>query len=214
MKKLFVFVLVYFCSLVVLKADCEYKELREINNLASYIRSNYEYNESTGKFDITITNLTDKFYLIYENNDYQPSNGTVIISGLDEGSRISLGVVASLNTECYGETPRMVYVNIPYLNQYYRSNLCSGHEELNVCSSRFLDYKLSESTFLKLIEEHEEDPGNKKDEDIPKEEKPNFIDKTIEVVKDYSVPAIIVVVVSGITISIYSVIIRKIKHGL
>lgn len=215
MKKLFWICFMFFGFSLVLNAECEYKELRELNTLASYIQTNYEYNEETKKFDITVTNLTDKFYIFYENKRYEASSGTVIISGIDEGTRVSAEVVVSVNSECYNEKPRMLFVNIPYLNQYYKSNLCVGHESLNVCNSRFLDYKISENTFISLInEDNKTIEDNKKNDDKEKQEKPSIINKTVEIVKDYSIPVIIVVVVSGLTISFYSVIIRKIKHGL
>lgn len=190
-------------------------ELKELNSLASYIKTNYEYNEETKKFDITVTNLTDKFNVFYENKIYEPSSGVVIISGIDEGTRFSADVVVSVKSDCFNDKPRMLFANIPYLNQFYKSNLCIGHESLTVCSSRFLDYKISENNFLKLIKD-----DNKVNEDINEdevkveEEKPGIIDKTVEIVKNYSIPFVIVVVVSGLTISFYSVIIRKIKHGL
>ena len=216
MRKFIVVSFIFFFSMIVVDAECEYKELRELNTLASYIQSNYEYNESTRKFDITITNLTDKFYIFYEGNRYDPSSGTVIISGVEEGTRVSAEVIVSIASECFNEKPRMIYVNIPYINHYYKSNLCNGHTSLNVCNSRFLDYNLSESTFIKLIEQDKIDQDNNKkpSENKPYQEKPGFIEKTVEVVKDYSIPLIVVIVVSGITISIYSVVIRKIKHGL
>ena len=69
--------------------------------------------------------------------------------------------------------------------------------------------------FLSLInEDNKVNEDDKKDDDKIKVEKPSFVDKTFEIVKDYSIPFVIVVVVSGLTISFYSVIIRKIKHGL
>ena len=218
-NKFIVFMVLFFSSVIILKADCEYSELRELNNLASYIQSNYEYNEETKKFDITITNLTDKFFVSYENKNYDPSNGTVIISGVDEGTRVSADVVVSPESECYGEKPRMIFVNIPYLNPYYKSNLCNGHESLNVCNSRFFDYKISESTFISLIEEDTKNKVNndKNDDDVndvEDEEKPNIIDKAVDAVKEYYIPVILVIVSSGLTISFYGVIIRKIKHGL
>ena len=63
---------------------------------------------------------------------------------------------------------------------------------------------------LKVNNDKNDDDVN----DVEDEEKPNIIDKAVDAVKEYYIPVILVIVSSGLTISFYGVIIRKIKHGL
>ncbi len=195
-----------------LKAECSYKELRELNTFASYIESNYSYNEATDKFDLTFTNLSDKIYITGKIGEfYYPQNGEVIIRDLNLGTSYKYEAYATSQTNCSTELLRVITVNIPYKNYYYGSEACKGHENLNVCNSKFLDYEISENTFLSLINKKIETIKHQKDE--PDIIEVSLWDKVVDFVSKSYIKAILVIVSSIITISIYQVIIRKVKHG-
>ena len=213
MKKVLLIVLLLTSGISILKAECTYKELRELNTFASYIETSYNYNETTDKFDLTITNLSDKVYITGKIGEfYYPENGEVHISNLNLGTTYKYQAY-STNTECSTELLRVITVSIPYKNYYYKNSGCIGHETLNVCNSQFLDYEISWETFLNLLS----NDNNKKTED--KKDETKEVEKTLwDQAKDFIskiyIKIILVVVTSIITISIYQIVLRKVKHGL
>lgn len=214
MRKFLIVLSFFIFGINVYNAECSYKDLRELNTFAAYVESSYKYNEETGLFDLTITNLGNKAYITGENtigDFYYPVNGQVSITNLELGTTYRYTVGASANTNCVGEILRTLTVRIPYKNNYYGSEACVGHEDLNVCNSRFLDYELSLNTFMGLL--NKKTDSNKKEEENKQEEEKTLIDRVIDVVSSIYIKVIIVVVTSIILISIYEVIIRKIKHG-
>lgn len=212
MKKVLFITLLLMSSVITLKAECSYKELRELNTFASYIETSYNYNETTDKFDLTITNLSDKVYITGKIGEfYYPENGEVHISNLNLGTTYKYQAYSSTNTECSTELLRVITVSIPYKNYYYGSAACEGHEDLNVCNSKFLDYEISENTFLSLLNKKIETIDNKKDE--TKEVEKTLWEQAIEYISKIYIKVILVIVTSIITISIYQVILRKVKHG-
>jgi len=80
MKKIILSLVTFFCFSIIVEADCGYKEIKELNTLASYVESSYQFNESTGNFDLTIINLGDKIYIRSEDRYFYPTSGEVKIS--------------------------------------------------------------------------------------------------------------------------------------
>ena len=214
MKKIVLFLVIFLSGNLILNAECTLKREKELNILANYVNYIYEYNESTGKFDITFNNFLDGFTLAYDNKVYVPSGGSLVISNLDLGARFNADIVINMEG-CILGSVRNINIRLPFKNKYYNSSLCNGHEDLNVCSYRFLEYNLSETTFFGLLENDNKNNKDDKEEDIENPPiKDNLIDVAVNQVKKYYIPVIVLIVSSGIMISIYSVIIRKIKHGL
>ncbi len=215
MKKLLIVLSIFFFGICKYSAECSYKDLRELNTFAAYVETSYKYNEETGYFDLTITNLGDKLYVNGKKTDlgelYFPKDGVVSINNLKLGTTYSFQLEAGGSTNCVAEKLRVLTVRIPYKNYYYGSDACRGHENLNVCNSEFLDYQISENVFLSLISQK---PDTTKD-DNPKEPEKDltFMERVVEYVSNIYVKIIVVVITSIITISIYQVVLRKIKHG-
>lgn len=211
MKKLLIVLSIFMLGMCRYNAECSYKDLKELNTFAAYVETSYKYNEETGYFDLTITNLGDKLYITGEKGEfYSPVSGSVTINNLSLGTAYKYNVYSSIESGCNAEFLRVINVNIPYMNYYYGSQACEGHEELNVCNSRFLAYQISENTFLSLLNKSSE---TKKNEEKPEDTPMDFWDKVIDYASKIYVKIILVVVTSIITISIYSVILRKVKHG-
>lgn len=211
MKKVILIFTLFVICLVKYDAECTYKDLKELNTFSSFIETSYKYNETTGYFDLTITNLEEKAYISTKDGGfYYPSNGEVVVSNLKLGSSYKFNVYPTASSECAGELLRVLYVNIPYKNYYYGSLACEGHEDLKVCNQEFLDYELSENTFFSLLNKKNEEV---KEEEKPKEEEQSFTDKLIEYLSSIYIKVILVIVTSIITISIFEIILRKVKHG-
>lgn len=219
MKKVVLCLVTFFSFSVIMEAECGYKELKELNTLASYADSSYEYNESTGNFDLTITNLSDKIYVRSGEQFYYPVGGEVKIS-VPVGTDFSSMLIGSSGSSCPSEVLRMLKVSIPYKNPFYMNEKCVGHEELDVCNHKFLNYQLSEYTFNSLIEKGKKEEfdntekENNKKPDIIVDENKTFSEKIIDFIKDSYVPILLVIASTCLPLAIYSVIYRKIKHGL
>ena len=89
------------------------------------------------------------------------------------------------------------------------------HQSLNVCSSRFLDYKLSEEAFNTLINR---DNSKKENEGIDYkaqvEASETFFDRLYSVLSKIYIPVLLVIASSVVTYMVFKPLYRKIKHGL
>lgn len=215
MKKVIFSLICLFGLCNVYEAECTYSELKDLNVLSSHVNSTYNYNEENQTFTLTFTNLQKELIIEVNKEEFIPSNGIVSISGLKFGDNVKTDVLASSNTSCYGERLRIMNTLIPYLNQYYNSKECIGHEKLEVCSNKFLNYKLTRSTFEKLIRDDVEKKLQEQEKEKKEKKKDvSFLDKTLNYVKKIYIPVLLVIFTSLITFSICNVIYRKIRHGL
>lgn len=212
MKKLLILFFVFILGICKYNAECSYKDLKELNTFAAYVETSYKYNEETGYFDLTITNLKDMAYITDDYGEYfAPTDGSVLIDQLYLGQTYKVNVMASDTTNCPHEQLRVIYVRLPYKNPYYRNSGCVGHESLNVCNSEFLDYEVSWETFLSLLKK--DTKSEVKEPDKKPVDDGTFWNKVIDFTSKIYIKVILVTVTSIISISIYSVVIRKAKHG-
>lgn len=212
MKKTF-FLLILLAFPIFVDAECTYKEKYELNALSSYIDYTYDYNESSQVFTVNLFNIDEKLELRYENKVYTPDGGKVTLDNVEPGSRLSVDVYSTVQNECYNEYLRVVYVSIPYFNRFYGSVLCDGHEDLDICNSRFLDYQISNQTFILLLN-NEEFTLNKDDETVEIVDEDKWYDVVINTMQKYYIKFIVTTISTVISISIFSVIYRKVKHKL
>lgn len=215
MKKILFTFLLCFTGILIMKAECSYKELKELNAFASHVETSYKYNEETGLFDLTVTNLGDKAYVSDQEGTYfEPSNGEAFIDKIMLGQTYKINIYSNNNTNCPRELLRVIYVRIPYKNPYYMNSGCVGHENLSVCNSQFLDYQLSWETFLGLLKRDTKTEVKNSDNTDIKDDKVSFWEKTINFLSEIYIKVILVVVTTILSISVYSIILRKVKHGL
>ena len=210
-KTLFLLILLAFPIFV--DAECTYKEKYELNALSSYIDYTYDYNESSQVFTVNLFNIDEKLELRYENKIYTPDGGKVTLDNVEPGSRLYIDVYSTVQNECYNEYLRVVYVSIPYFNRFYGSVLCDGHEDLDICNSKFLDYQISNQTFILLLN-NEEFTLNKDDETVEIVDEDKWYDVVIDTMQKYYIKFIVATMSTIVSISIFSVIYRKVKHKL
>ena len=214
MKKIAMLIVMIFSFNMILNAECDYTEKVNLITLSSYVDYNYEY-MSDNTFKLTFYNVTPEMKLIYNNIEYAPANESVELNSLEEGKSMKVSIKGSDTSECAMLDLRVINLTIPYVNPFYGSNRCIGHESLNVCSNKFLQYKITESEFLRLIDKSESD--NKPDDvtdDKPVVKELTFFEKVVNFVKKAWIPVVLVIVTSGITFGIFSTIYRKVKHGI
>ncbi len=211
MKKILLAITMFFILTTSLNAVCDYSKQKEYNILASQVSHKIDYVESSKTFNLTIYNLSNGIAIKY-NGVRTPINNEVVINNLKEGNILDISIVTTDN-ECVEKDLRSITVTIPYINTYYNSEECKGHENLNVCSSKFLDYKITKSTFYSLINKKEtstEKTENKK----TVEEKETLVEKIIELLTEVYMPIIIVVLSSAVSFLIFSSIYKKAKYGI
>lgn len=214
MKKIVMLIVMIFSFNMILNAECDYTEKVNLITLSSYVDYNYEY-MSDNTFKLTFYNVTPEMKLIYNNIEYAPTNESVELNSLEEGKSMKVSIKGSDTSECAMLDLRVINLTIPYVNPFYGSNRCIGHESLNVCSNKFLQYKITESEFLRLIDKSEND--NKKDDVIDDEPvivEKTFFEKALDFIKKAWIPVLLVILTSGITFGIFSTIYRKVKHGI
>ena len=151
MKKILLFSFLFFSNILFLSAECSYKELKELSTLASYIDTHYVYNEKSDKFDLTILNIPRELFITSGQDTFSSNGEEIVIKDLAPGTQFKGTVVSSSGNNCSGENLRTLTVNIPYKNTYYGDARCKGHENLDVCSNKFLDYQISNKTFNKVL---------------------------------------------------------------
>ena len=213
MKKLFFLLILSVCPFFLVKAECTYSEKYELNALSSYIDYTYDYSEQSEVFILNLFNIDDRLELRYENKIYTPENGRVTITNIIPGTRLSIDVYSTVQNECYNEYLRVVYVSIPYFNRFYGSVLCDGHEDLDICNSRFLDYQISNQTFILLLNNNEF-TLNDENSDVDTDVNYSWFNNVVFALKNNYLKFIICILSTVISISIFSVIYRKVKHKL
>lgn len=212
MKKVIVFALLFFSFMGSLNAFCDYSRQKEYNVLAGYVSYKVEHNESNNTFRIKVFNLADPLVVEYNGTKYSKTDGESYISGLSEGTQVTLSVQTT-DSECVEKKLRSLYVSIPYVNTYYNSNECKGHEDLLVCTSKFLDYKITRASFISMLENSSINNSGKKVES-EKEVEPSTLETIISTISEYIVPVILVVLSSLISTLIFLPIYRKVKYGM
>ncbi len=215
MRKFILFVVCMFGFVSVYNADCGYKELKDLNILASYVKYSYEYNEQTGLFDVVLINVPKELYVVLDVTPFSSDNNTIRIPGFREGQEAKLDIYSSKEALCVTQYLRVITVRIPYLNKYFGSEDCNGHETLEVCTNRFLHYELSKNTFNKLLRDDDLRKAQKEKEEKEKQENPKVtvIDIFTDYAKEYWLPVLLVILSSAITFTLCNAIYRKVKHG-
>ncbi len=153
-----------------------------------------------------ISRNTDNLYNIYfynisNNIDVKNSNNNAIIPGqitnLKPGSKLNISIEASNETYCKGYKMYSKTIIIPNYNKYYGTDLCIGHEDLEICSEN-INITLSEEEFKKELEKSNE--SSKIDTII---EEPDDNDNYLDILYEYNIYIyVVLVLIVGIVIYI------------
>lgn len=221
MKKFLLLFMCFFGFVNVIYAECDNSELKNLNALSYYIKSSYEFNEDTGKFDVTFVNVPDELYIVSDFKVYNPSNGVVRVSDVEQGASIKYEIYSSSNAQCITQYLRVITVNTPYLNKFFGTSSCVGYENLNECNNKFLNYDLTDAIFNKRIKDeddrrkNQQQGGNNKPNDNEEtNDNVSSFDKIMDYLKEYYIPVLLVVVSSSVTFLICNTVYRKVKHGI
>ncbi len=217
MKKLLIVGISFLTCISVVKADCDYARLIDLNTQASHVNYSYSFNEDSKLFDVTLINITNSLKLIYNGKTYSKSNNSVVLKGMEEGKYITIEIDSN-DSLCPHEVLRFIYVAIPYINIYYNTKDCENYKNLTVCSSRFLNYKLTYSNLKNILNEYDKSKNvpneEEKEEESDNTQTENVLTVIYDVAKKYWIEASLVIGSSLITYLLGNLIYKRVKYKL
>lgn len=153
MLMLFTFLLIFPFSI---KAFCYSKDKIKFQKLAENIDYTYIFDENTKTFNIIFTNLQSSLSL----NEVVYPNQEATLTGFIPGN--SYNFVVKINElECYNETIKTIYVNLPIYNPNYNDPLCQGLQNYDICQ-KWGKYISNRDEFEKQIKTIEKEENDKK----------------------------------------------------
>lgn len=165
MKK-YIFLTLLFLVLLpnMVRAYCSDSDTVRLQNIANNVTVSYIYNDSTGRFTITFSNLRKDLILVdFLNNKKYVVEGDLNFTNLDSGKHIY--TIYSNSIECGTNELIKKYVNLPYYNHHFGSIECEGIEDYKYCSKWFSNpvsddiWNIKVNDYKKSIEDN-----NKKEE--------------------------------------------------
>lgn len=131
------------------------------NNIYN-IKVDQKYSKSKNKFTITFSNVKNNLYIKESGQNTEKLKGNseekVIIENLEPGSK-HLYVVNDLVGK--SSTERNFIIELPYYNEFYSRTECEPYrKKLKICSSQFLDYKVTEEIFEDTIKNYNTNYNN------------------------------------------------------
>ena len=189
-----------FCPIVSAKT-CDNTEFVSYQEIAKNVTYSYNYNKSTKVFDVTFTNLDSSFRLYNMNNGqyYDVTGEEITIGDFQPGNSYKIKIYTTYF--CFeDEELYILYINLPYYNPYYGSELCSGIENYKFCK-KFITMSLSKEQIKQRIEEYKKSLVNSDTNDL-EENKTNdsFLD-ILTSINSYVYYAIAILLVIAIIIA-------------
>lgn len=200
MKKVLLFVFVFFMFSLNVFADCSYTEQAELLNKAANVKVSYEIkNEvvhfvdmdaNVDYFNIIITNLNDDFYATIKDD---ATNNLKNVAGnsndgianyrwdnLDTITNFTIEVFVSKGN-CSGQKIKTLYLQTPRYNEYYNREICEELTDFYLCQKYITTNIPTEERFFEQLDSYKSGRINEQGEEIDNR---NFFDKTIDFIKD------------------------------
>ena len=123
-------------------------DTKDDNNIYN-IKVEQKYSKSKNKFTIIFSNVKSNLYIKEYGQKSEKLKGNseekVIIENLEPGSK-HLYIVNDLVGRT--TTERKITIELPYYNEFYSRTECEPYrKKLKICSSQFLNYKVTEDIF-------------------------------------------------------------------
>ncbi len=134
------------------KAECSDAEIIRLQKLANNITTSYSYDENSGKFSITLTNL-NKDLEVYDslNDKSYITNGEVTITDLYSG-KYSFYIYAK-DSSCFDSRIALKSVYMPFYNSYYGYTKCDDIREYSYCS-KWLDANIPDDLWNEKVDKY------------------------------------------------------------
>lgn len=212
MKRILIGLLLFF-PIVTKAATCDYSKLNEYNKLSSNVDYEVTRDNSTNKYKITLINVYNDMYAKYKSVTHTAnSSNEITISNIDEGENISIQLYAPLaDCDSYLKT---INVSTQYYNRMYNDSRCIKYRTiLNICKYEYLSYKTNDSLLSSAIKNYE-NSYTEPEEVVEEVKEKTFLENMEEFMMNWGVQIILVLLSSIITVSIFRVRYRKVKHGI
>lgn len=202
MKKVLLFVFVFFMFSLNVFADCSYTEQAELLNKAANVKASYEIKNEVvhfvdmdaniDYFNIQLYNLSEDFYAIVR-NDYNSASQTLrstdakdgVITyrwnNLDNITNFTIEVYASGSSNCTGEKFKTLYIQTPRFNEYYDREICKELTDFYLCQKYITINLPTEERFFEQLDSYKSGRINNQGDEIDNR---NIFDKTIDFIKD------------------------------
>lgn len=152
-----ILVAIIICVVIAIKnKDKKSNETPTNDNNIYNIKVDQKYSKSKNKFTITFTNVKSNLYVKEYGKDTEKLKGNseekVIIEDLEPGTK-HLYIVNNLIGK--SSTERKITIELPYYNEFYSRTECEPYrKKLKICSSQFLNYKVTEEMFENSIKNY------------------------------------------------------------
>lgn len=152
-----ILIAIIICVVIAIKIkDKKSNDVVTKDNNIYNIKVDQKYSKSKNKFTITFSNVKNNLYIKESGQNTEKLKGNseekVIIENLEPGSK-HLYVVNDLVGK--SSTERNFIIELPYYNEFYSRTECEPYrKKLKICSSQFLDYKVTEEIFEDTIKNY------------------------------------------------------------
>ncbi len=169
-KRIILLILLILIPVSVEAYECSDADAARLRKLASNVSTSYDYKEYDDyvTFSVTITNFNDDIHIVDDttNNKYKSEGRTEItIDGYKPGTNIKY-YIYNTRTDCIDDYLTVKYVNLPYYNKYYKTEICkdNNHNLCNKWRNVTISYdELEKQLSLKEKEIENIEDNNKKD---------------------------------------------------
>ena len=151
-----------------IKASYATKEEKVLSdNIDNPIEDGKQYEILVEYLEITLTNLTDQFYIEVSNDfneevktyRYSDSdNGIITIRWdmLSEVAKFTFKIYANENTKCSGVLQKTLTLQLPRLNDNYSNPICEGISEFNLCQKYVTFAPMEYEDFVSRVNDDKE----------------------------------------------------------
>ncbi len=208
MKQYGIYIVVLLTILLIphsVHAECTNKEIADYRDMAGNILvyTNYTMENNEPKFNIIITNLSSKFYVVDETDSKYPrtyrfkdftTDNELTLKGYSDNQRRIFKIYSATAT-CDGQYLATKYVSIPNYNEFASDEVCVGASEYSLCQ-RWGAVNVDYDTFVSQVNAYK---ASKKppEEPAPVEKKETWKDIVLRFIGNYYV-----YLVSGVVIII------------
>ena len=158
-----ILIAIIICVVIAIKIkDKKSNDVVTKDNNIYNIKVEHKYSKSKNKFTIIFSNVKSNLYIKESGQNTEKLKGNseekVIIENLEPGSK-HLYVVNDLVGK--SSTERNFIIELPYYNEFYSRTECEPYrKKLKICSSQFLDYKVTEEIFEDTIKNYNTNYNN------------------------------------------------------
>ena len=208
-----ILLLLLFLPIFVNAETCDYAKHNEYDTLSSQIKYETKLNKETNKYTVTLLNVYKDIYITYDSKMYNAnSKHEIELKNISPGTTLKIKV-ASPSDNCSAFL-RTITIRTNYYNWLYNNSKCNKYRDvLNICKYEYLSYSPDENMLDAAIKNYESAYYvYEKKEEVPQEK--TFLENMKEFVMSWGIPVILLIITSAITITIYKLKFRKLKHGI